>query len=96
MERSTDEILVVHGSNGRAYVHLDPTPAMEGPAEFGLFIDYFGVELVKQILYEIADDPEVTIDNDFGTVLPGDQFIARCRSTKNWDWKLRKLWTIGS
>ena len=92
VERSTDETLVVHGNNGRAYLYLDP--AAKGPGEFGLFIDYFDVELAKQILYEIADDPEVTIDNDFGTVLPGDEFLARCRLTKNWDWRLRKLWPI--
>jgi hypothetical protein len=85
VERSLEETLVVHGNNGRAYLYLDP--ALKGPNEFALLLDYSDVELAKQILNEIADDPEVTIDNDFGTVLPGDQFLWRCRSTKDWDWR---------
>jgi hypothetical protein len=85
VERTPDETLVVHGSSGRASLYLDP--ALKGPDEFGLLLDYSDVELAKQILYEIADDPDVTIDNDFGTVLPGDEFLARCRLTKNWDWR---------
>lgn len=85
VERSPEETLVVHGRSGRAYLYRDPT--LKGPDEFGLLLDYSDVELAKQVLHEIADDPGVTIDNDFGTVLPGDEFLARCRSTKDWDWR---------
>jgi hypothetical protein len=45
------------------------------------------VELAKSILEKIADDFAVTVDNDFGTVLPGDQFVARCKSERGWDWR---------
>jgi hypothetical protein len=45
------------------------------------------MELAKVILERIADDSSLTVDNDFGTVLPGDEFVAKCRMNKGWDWR---------
>ena len=85
VEASTDNTLVVHGTTTRAYLY--PDPESKSAEEFGLFLDYADVELAKSILEKIADDFAVTFDNDFGTVLPGDQFVARCKSERGWDWR---------
>ena len=41
---------------------------------------------MKKVIEVIADDPNVVADNDFGTVLPGDQFVAKIRAERGWDW----------
>ncbi|MBF0503107.1 MAG: hypothetical protein HQM09_23475 [Candidatus Riflebacteria bacterium] len=84
-EKSAVDTLVIHGVNSRSYLHLDS----ELPEEkmFRLLIDYSDIELIKSLLEEIANDADVIIDNDFGTVLPGNQFIERCRTEKEWDWR---------
>jgi hypothetical protein len=77
--------LTVHGENGRVYIHLNET--LSNPKEFELLLDYSDIELVKSVLNAIADDSELIVDNDFGTILPGDQFVARCRSEESWNWR---------
>jgi hypothetical protein len=89
VETSTDETLVVHGNNTRAYLY--PSPGPQGTEQLDLFVDYTDVEFAKSILEKIANDPAVIIDNDFGTVLPGDQFVARCKSERGWNWKTEGL-----
>ena len=39
----------------------------------------------------IADDPDLVVNNDFGTVLPGNQFVERIRWNAGWDWRRDKL-----
>jgi hypothetical protein len=34
-----------------------------------------------------ADRPDVAVGNDFGTVLPGDRFVALLRERPDWDWR---------
>jgi hypothetical protein len=46
------------------------------------------VELVKCLVEDIANDPSLMVDNDFGTVLPGDQFVAKCKEDEDWDWRI--------
>jgi hypothetical protein len=82
---STDNTLVVHGNNTRAYLY--PSPESQDAEKFDLLLDYSDVEFAKSILEKIANDPAVIIDNDFGTVLPGDQFVARCKSEMGWNWR---------
>jgi len=77
------DTLVVEDSRGRVYIHYcDDAPGS------GIFLDYSDIELVKDVLLVIGDDPDVLIDNDFGTVLPGDQFVERIRSQPEWNWRL--------
>ena len=85
VEDSPDNTLVVHGATSRAYLVLDPK--LNGPEEFRLQIDYSDVEFVKGLLEKIANDSTVTIDNDFGTLLPGSEFVARCKTERGWDWR---------
>jgi hypothetical protein len=79
--------LVVNGPSDRVYLFLESAADEHG--HFKMFLDYTSVELVKEVLKEIADDPEITVDNDFGTVLPGNKFVERIRSEPNWNWRGR-------
>lgn len=85
VETSSDNTLVVHGSPSRAYVY--PDAHLENTEGFRLLLDYSDVELAKSILERIANDSALTVDNDFGTVLSGSEFVARCKSETGWDWR---------
>jgi hypothetical protein len=78
--------LVVRGSSSRVYISNDPNP--EPPETCSLILEHSGgLELLKQVLEVIGNDPGITIDNEFGTVLPGDAFVARLRFEPDWDWR---------
>src|SRR5262245_16808574 len=85
IEDSPEHTVVVHGPGSRAYLSLDPE--FNGPDKFCLQIDYSDVELVKDIVKRIADDPTLIVDNDFGTAIPGNEFVARCKAESGWDWR---------
>ena len=85
VETSIHNDLVVHGATSRVYVC--PEAKSEETPRYRLLLDYSDVELVKSVLEKIADDPAFTVDNDFGTVLPGDEFVARCKAERGWDWR---------
>ena len=50
-------------------------------------MDYSDVELAKQVLAKFADDHSLLVDNDLGTILPGDEFVARIVSNPGWNWR---------
>jgi hypothetical protein len=77
--------IAINGPGTRAYIHADKEPESAGIHR--LLIDYSDVEFVKTLLAIVADDPDLLIDNDFGTVLPGDQFVARTKADKGWNWR---------
>lgn len=79
--------LVVHDSNSRAYVYTATSGAPQHQQNHGLLLDYSSVKLAKAIVERIANSPSLIVDNDFGTVLPGDEFVARCKKNKMWDWR---------
>ena len=54
---------------------------------FKLLVDYSDVEFVKAVLEKIADDPALIVDNDLGTALSGDKFVARCKTEPDWNWR---------
>jgi len=82
VEQAANRNVVVHGSGSRVYIH----PCGECPGN-RLLLDYSDVSLVKAVLETIADNSSITVDNDFGLVLPGDEFVRKCRSDKDWDWR---------
>jgi hypothetical protein len=86
VESSAGGTLVVHANQSRAYLYLDD--GSQEAAAYRMLIDYSDVELAKKIVEKIASDPSLTVDNDFGTILPGDQFVSRCKSEASWDWRL--------
>jgi hypothetical protein len=85
VEASTANTLIVHGNKSRAYLHPDVT--LKAPGTYRLLIDYSDVQFVKDLVERIADDPAVTVNNDFGTILPGNQFAARIKNERGWDWR---------
>ncbi len=78
--------LVVEGPTSCVYIYH---PLLDGrnvdPKR--IYLDYHSVDLIKKIIQVVGDDPELVIENDFGTVLPGDQFVARLRADSAWDWR---------
>jgi hypothetical protein len=85
VEASKADTLVVHGTGSRAYLHLDVTST--APGMHRLLLDYSDVEFAKSLVERIADDPDVIVNNDFGTVLPGNQFVARIKADRGWNWR---------
>ena len=51
------------------------------------FLEYSDLELAKKVLITIADDDQVVIDNDFGTVLSGKEFVRKLKTEVDWDWR---------
>ena len=77
IEDSPDDTLVVHGAHSRVYLYQ--TQESRPEHDFYLLIDYSDVALAS-----------VIVDNDFGTVLPGDQFVALSNSDSWCDWRRRR------
>lgn len=78
--------LVIEVNNSRIYLY----PNEESPSQVGtheLFIDYSDIHLVKQVIEAVANTDKLIVDNDFETVLPGDQFIEKMRLEPDWNWK---------
>jgi len=84
VEPSDDDSLVVQGASTRAYLY---SSAPVGSNLFEISLDYSDVELAKSLLEIVADDADITVDNDFGTILPGNEFLSRCKTEKGWDWR---------
>ena len=95
VESSTPNTIVVHSSHSgrRAYVRVvDPDEhadefELKHTDGFELQVDYSSVSFVKELVSAIADDRAMIVDNDFGTVLRGDAFAAKCRAQPEWDWR---------
>ena len=74
---------------GNSHVFIRYAQNEDGTTDFGrVWLDYYSVPLVKQILTIIGDDPTYVIDNEFNTILRGDEFVARIRSDPGWEWKV--------
>jgi hypothetical protein len=84
VENTADGNIVAFGPSSRAYFI---TELSEAGSHYELLLNYSDVQFTKELLVLIADDAEVLIDNDFGLVLPGNEYVARIRSDKNWDWR---------
>jgi hypothetical protein len=84
VEASRRNTLIVHGAKSRAYLHLDENSPE--PGVFCLLVDYSEVELAKNLLTAFANDHQLIVDNDFGVVLPGNEFVARRAPEDRWDW----------
>jgi hypothetical protein len=50
-----------------------------------ILLDYHSEELVKKVIELLADDSTLIVENDYGTKLPGDEFVARIRANKGWN-----------
>ena len=85
VEQTRSGALVIQEGGTRLYAYHDPP---EGPERLGrLGLDYSSLALLRKVLALVADRPDVAVDNDFGTVLPGDRFVALLRERPDWDWR---------
>jgi hypothetical protein len=50
-------------------------------------LEYSDLEFAKKVLLAIADDEQIVIDNDFGTVMRGNEFIQKLKDESDWDWR---------
>lgn len=94
VEGAAGDRLVIQEKESRVYVHLDLLETGDVASACGddkqtgrLYVDYSDVGLVKRVIVAIGDNADLTIDNDFGTVLPGNEFVARIKSDPNWNWR---------
>ena len=84
VDLSDGETITVDGMSSRVYLHPHPPT---GDKKHQLWLDYSDVEMVKKVIEKIANDARILVDNDFGTVLPGDEFVARLRTAPEWNWR---------
>lgn len=77
--------LVLKGVRSNIYMRTELDSDVEG--RYILEVDYSDVELVKQILIRIANSPSVTVDDEFDTILPGSEFVAKIIANKEWNWR---------
>jgi len=77
--------LAIEESNSRVYLyHPRLDSGATDPKQ--LFLDYSSQELVKSVILAIGDHADYVINNEYGTALPGDEFVARLRNGKTWEW----------
>jgi hypothetical protein len=94
VEGAAKDRLVIQESGSRVYLYLacvgGTTEANKRPCDIEshqLLVDYSDVVLVKKVIVAVADNADFIVDNDFGTVLPGDQFVARINRESEWNWR---------
>ena len=79
--------IVIQESNSRVYIY-HPELDSDDMRKNQLYLDYSSEDLVKKAVEIIADDPELTVENEFGIALPGDQFVARLKAEGGWKWSV--------
>jgi hypothetical protein len=84
---SNPDRLVIEESDSRVYILHRKLDSGDIDTKT-IYMNYSNADLVKEIIKVIGDDPELMIDNDFHTILPGDQFVARLRDDSNWNWQV--------
>ncbi len=82
------EPVVVEEGNSRVYInHARPNENPKEKILTELYLDYSSLALVKTVIVIIADNPELTVENEYGTSLPGDKFVAWIKSEPNLIWR---------
>ena len=49
-------------------------------------VHFKDIESLKPILASVANRQDFVIDNDFGLIARGNDFVALCKSRPGWDW----------
>jgi len=86
LRKTPPDRLAIEESNSRVYIY-HPRLDSGGTDSKCIFLDYSSQNLVKRVVMVIGDSPQLLIDNEYNTVLPGDQFVAKLRSDPAWDWR---------
>jgi hypothetical protein len=48
---------------------------------------YRDIDLMKEISLLLFDKREMLIDNDFGLIMPGNEWVEMIKSRPGWDWR---------
>jgi hypothetical protein len=59
--------------------------AIQNPTFYS--IDFHDFGFCRDLLLEIADDPQIVVDNHYGTSRTGSEFARLLRQRPNWDWR---------
>ena len=51
------------------------------------YLNYTNVKFAQSVMMIIANDANIFIDNGFGTVLAGDEFIQKMNVAPDWNWR---------
>jgi hypothetical protein len=49
-------------------------------------ISYHSLETVKRVIVILANSDQMLVDNDFGTLLVGSDFVQKIHAEPNWIW----------
>ncbi len=49
-------------------------------------IAYRGLEAAKRVVIQLADFKQMLVDNDFGTLMVGEDFVRKLIQAPNWNW----------
>lgn len=60
------------------------------PAPVFYSLSWSDLRLCRRVLFLIADDPALLVDNDHGFMASGDEFLRRLRANPDWDWRARE------
>lgn len=61
------------------------TQAIPNPTFYS--VDYHDVGFCRDLLLEIADDPNIFVHNNYGTMAAGSEFARLLRDKPDWDWR---------
>jgi hypothetical protein len=86
----------VHDDSDHAWMFLETDPGEvppslpellsdKGPTP-AVVIEYYSLRFLRRVLEAFAS-PEVVVDNDHGTTLSGQDFVARMDEDPEWDWR---------
>ena len=50
-------------------------------------LEFSDLMFCKKVLEIAANDPKLMVDNDHGTILPGNEFVRILRNNQGWDWR---------
>jgi hypothetical protein len=49
-------------------------------------IAYRGLDAAKSVIAQLADSNQMLVDNDFGTLMVGEDFVRKVVQEPNWNW----------
>jgi hypothetical protein len=64
---------------------MEKVASIEGGAQFFL-VHFKDVDDLKFVIKAVANRSDVLIDNDFGLIESGRDFVRRCEKSPDWDW----------
>lgn len=88
VERDGTRVYVVNDPDIRKYLETEAELKVlaEMPNLISYSVDYSDIRLLRDVLFAIADDPALVVDNDHDVILRGPEFLRLLRERPEWDW----------